>query len=196
MKKLTTPFKFTCFFAAAIALSACQSTQSLNTVATAEMPDAPIRFAITGKIGISTQGENGKQGGSAFYGWAQDGERFSIDLTGALGIGATEIRFDGRTATLSSERTGELQADSPEALLLQATGWQAPISQLPYWIAAKSAPSDSARSNDDLGRISSATNDGWTAQFSYAGGDARPNRIVITHTDGHRVVLTISHQKM
>ncbi len=191
--------KLTTITAAAVLLSACASTghyakpieqQALNS---AEATNAPMRFSITGKIGITTRSADGSnQGGSAFYGWSQDAERFSIDLTGALGLGATQIRYNGQTATLMSERTGLISAASPEELLTTATGWHAPISQLPYWIMGKSAPDDSERMTDKSNRLTDAKNGDWTAVFEY--GQARtPERLRITHTDGHRVVMTINH---
>lgn len=150
-------------------------------------------FNITGKIGVTSVLVDGKkQAGSAFYAWGQVNERFAIELTGALGLGATTIRYDGKTATLMSEKTGEISASHPDDLLYQATGWHAPISQLPFWIVGQNAPSDELASNqkDAQGRLLSAKNGDWSAQFEY--DKTRPNRLRITHTDGHRVVLTIN----
>ncbi|OOR90860.1 outer membrane lipoprotein LolB [Moraxella caviae] len=182
------------FAVAMVALAGCQTTQSVKpAVSAAATANAPIAFNITGKIGITSVSEAGKQAGSAFYAWGQQGERFAIDLTGALGLGATSIRYDGQTAVLSSERTGEISADSPERLLLAATGWQAPISQLPYWVLGRSAPSDDARSTDESARLATAKNGAWTAQFDYRTNETQPYRLRITHDDGSRVVMTINH---
>lgn len=178
--------------AAALLLSACASTQPNITPPASSLPNAPIKFGITGKIGVISISSEGRQAGSAFYAWAQDDDRFSIDLTGALGIGATEIRYDGKSATLTSERTGTLSADSPEALLYQATGWQAPISRLPYWIMGRPAPADTALAYDANGRLISATNGVWQASFEYAKG-ALPTRLRIVHQEGHSVTMTIAH---
>lgn len=153
--------------------------------------DAPIKFSISGKIGITSTSPKNSQSGTAFYAWTQDGERFAIDLTGAFGFGATSITFNGKTATLVSERTGQINASSPEELLLQATGWQAPISQLPYWIMGRTAPSDDNYTYDDTGRLLSASNGEWTAIFEYKNNT--PNRLHITHTGGYRIVMTIVH---
>ncbi|VEG12388.1 Outer-membrane lipoprotein lolB precursor [Moraxella cuniculi] len=177
----------------ALLLGGCATTQGITPSSTPQTADAPIQFAITGKIGIITLTQDGRQSGSAFYAWSQQGERFAMDLTGALGIGATEIRYDGTTATLSSERTGTITADSPEALLYNATGWQAPISQLPYWIVGRISPSDSDSTQDATGRLVRAVNGAWVAEFSYNQTNL-PTRLQITHADGHRVTLTIAHQ--
>lgn len=151
----------------------------------------PPSFSITGKIGVTTLDADGnRQAGSAFYAWGQEKERFAIDLTGALGLGATSIQYDGKTALLISEKTGEIRADNPEALLLKSTGWHAPISHLPFWVMGKNAPNDT-NSQHDGDKLSSATNGQWQAHFDY-NRQALPHRIRLTHQDGHRVVLSIN----
>lgn len=174
----------------ALVMAGCQSLPQ-TTPTTTPTINAPIQFNISGKIGITTAMPDGNQSNTAFYAWAQQGERFAIDLTGALGIGATAISFDGKTATLQSERTGNISADSPEELLLEATGWQAPISQLPYWIVGRAAPSDSHHQYDSKGQLAQAVNGEWTATFEYKGNT--PSRLRITHTDGHRIIMSIVH---
>ena len=155
-------------------------------------------FTINGKIGItipeSVSQNSGAQGGSAFYAWGQQQDRFAIELIGALGIGKTNIEYDGKTATLVSEKTGTLTADDPETLLQKATGWQAPISQLPYWISGRSAPSDRAPQVDNQGRLVSSANGNWSANFTYNGTEKLPNRITATQPQGQKVVMTINHQ--
>lgn len=179
--------------AAALSLSACQSLSTTPTQSPSEPVHEPA-FSITGKIGVTTITPQGAQANSAFYGWSQQNGRFSIDLTGALGLGATTIRYDGQHAELNSEKTGIIQADSPEALLVKATGWHAPISQLPYWIVGKNAPSDDLSQNQQQGnRLTHAVNGGWTADFEYA-RQAMPSRLRIVHSNGHRVVMTINAQ--
>lgn len=171
-------------------LSACQ-TLPKTTPTVVQSPDAPIAFNISGKIGMTQVAQDGTQSGTVFYSWVQNGERFNIDLAGALGLGATAISFDGTTATLENGRVGTLHADTPEELLWRATGWQAPISQLPHWIVGRSTPSDQNQQYNTSGQLVSATNGEWTAVFDYKG--TLPNRLNITHTDGHRVIMTISH---
>ncbi|WP_201526347.1 lipoprotein insertase outer membrane protein LolB [Psychrobacter frigidicola] len=159
-------------------------------------------FNINGKIGVTmpkstpadTGTDVGTEGGSAFYAWGQQNERFAIELIGALGIGKTNIEYDGQTATLVSEKTGTLTANNPETLLQKATGWQAPISQMPYWISGRSAPSDSAPQVDAQNRLISSVNSAWTANFTYKGNDKLPNKISAVQPQGQKVVMTINHQ--
>ena len=42
------------------------------------------------------------------------------------------------------------------------------------------------------GRLVSSENGDWTAKFYYQ-NSVYPNRLIITHADGHRLVMTINH---
>ncbi len=199
------PAKLTMLAALSAALlitSGCQSLQGAGTTSgSSSMVQAQKldNFTITGKIGVTTPANSttntGAQGGSAFYAWGQQEERFAIELIGALGIGKTNIEYDGQTATLVSEKTGTLTADNPEILLQKATGWQAPISQMPYWISGRSAPSDSAPQLDAQGRLIRSVNGEWTASFTYKGSDKLPVKISAVQPEGHKVIMTITHQR-
>ncbi|MGP5174650.1 lipoprotein insertase outer membrane protein LolB [Psychrobacter immobilis] len=201
------PNKLALFAAVATALvitSGCQSLKTANATnqpsttlqgQNAEPPQKLENFNITGKIGVTMPANDttGTQGGSAFYAWGQQNDRFAIELIGALGIGKTNIEYNGQTATLVSEKTGTLTADDPETLLKKATGWQAPISQMPYWISGRPAPSDSTPQLDDQNRLISSVNGEWTASFTYKGSDKLPNKISAVLPQGNKVVMTINH---
>lgn len=197
---------FTAMTAAMVITSGCQSMKTANATnqptttvqgQNAEQPKKLENFNITGKIGVTTPGNDasGTQGGSAFYAWGQQNDRFAIELIGALGIGKTNIEYNGQSATLVSEKTGTLTADDPETLLKKATGWQAPISQMPYWVSGRPAPSDSAPQLDAQNRLISSVNGEWRASFSYKGADKLPNKISAVQSQGNKVVMTIDHQK-
>ncbi|WP_131668482.1 lipoprotein insertase outer membrane protein LolB [Psychrobacter pygoscelis] len=197
---------FVALSAALVTASGCQSmhtkTQPLPST-TAPAPSANVltpakldSFMISGKIGITTAAteQQAAQAGSAFYAWGQENERFVIELMGALGLGKTNISYDGQTATLVSEKTGTLSANSPDELLQKATGWQVPISQLPYWISGHPTPTDTGHQVDNSGRLVAAINGDWTASFSYDGDKTLPSKILARHDQGHKVVMTIIHQ--
>ncbi|MGP9518159.1 lipoprotein insertase outer membrane protein LolB [Psychrobacter sp. AOP7-C1-14] len=195
---------FTAITATMVITSGCQSLKTANATnrptstvqgQNADQPKKLESFNITGKIGVTTPANDstGTQGGSAFYAWGQQNDRFAIELIGALGIGKTNIEYNGQTATLVSEKTGTLTADDPENLLKKATGWQAPISQMPYWISGRPAPSDSAPQLDDQSRLISSVNGEWTASFTYKGTDKLPSKISAVQPQGNKVVMTINH---
>ena len=203
--KKTQPTKLALFTALTTALMITSGCQSLKTANATNQPIGTIQeqpkklesFNITGKIGVTTPSKDnsGNQGGSAFYAWGQQNDRFAIELIGALGIGKTNIEYNGQSATLISEKTGTLTADDPETLLKKATGWQAPISQMPYWISGRPAPSDSAPQLDAQNRLISSVNGEWQANFTYKGNDKLPNKISAMQSQGNKVVMTIDHQK-
>lgn len=197
---------FAAMTAAMVITSGCQSMKTANATnqpsttiqgQNTEQPKKLESFNITGKIGVTTAASDttGAQGGSAFYAWGQQNDRFAIELIGALGIGKTNIEYNGQSATLVSEKTGTLNAADPETLLKKATGWQAPISQMPYWISGRPAPSDSAPQLDAQNRLISSVNGEWRASFSYKGNDKLPNKISAVQSQGNKVVMTIDHQK-
>ena len=190
-----------CAMTATLVLSGCQSMHSgssTNTPSNMVQAKKLDNFSINGKIGVTVPADSSigsnAQGGSAFYAWAQENDRFAIELIGALGIGKTNIEYNGQTATLVSEKTGTLTADDPESLLQKATGWQAPISQMPYWISGRPAPSDSSPTLDDQGRLVSSVNGEWHGSFSYKGNDKLPSKIKAVQAQGQKVVMTINHQ--
>ncbi|MBI0425922.1 lipoprotein insertase outer membrane protein LolB [Psychrobacter sp. NG27] len=195
---------FSAMAAAMVITSGCQSLKTANATSqptttiqaqNAEQPKKLESFNITGKIGVTTAANDstGAQGGSAFYAWGQQNDRFAIELIGALGIGKTNIEYNGQTATLVSEKTGTLTADDPETLLKKATGWQAPISQMPYWVSGRPAPSDSAPKLDSQNRLVSSVNGDWSASFTYKGDEKLPNKISAVQPQGNKVVMTINH---
>lgn len=161
--------------------------------------DLPQRFNINGKIGVKSP----NQTGSAFYTWSQAQNDFAINLEGILGVGRTNIRYDGNLATIISEKipteNHTLTARSPEELLQKVSGWQAPISQLPYWILGKYAPSDSNNQLDAQGHLSVAHNGDWTAEFSYDNSNTAanlqrlPRKIIMKNTANTQVTLVINH---
>ncbi|MBC7750421.1 MAG: outer membrane lipoprotein LolB [Candidatus Saccharibacteria bacterium] len=204
-------FKTAAVFPLFAALTACQTlrpptlptlppTELLTTPTTvAAITPTSIHFSITGKIGVRTA----KQSGSAFYAWSQDGERFAIDLTGALGIGQTHIQGIPDHVTLQSAKTGLIEASTPEELLERATGWQAPISYLPYWIDGQSANADSAAKRDMQNRLQTLNEGGWDVVFNYDDQSQMkyPNRLVMNQiadptdpTTHNKVTLTIQRE--
>ena len=183
-------------------LTGCQHTVKPNAPSTSNVVKTPIafptEFQLTGKIGVRTP----QQSGSAFYAWAQQDQRFAIELSGALGIGQTRIEGGNGKFSLDNSNTGYLEADSAEALLQRATGWQAPISQLPRWVMGVAIAPDSPATYDSQKRLATLTEQGWQVRFDYldASQPQRPSRLIMTQplTDQNgqsagenRVTLTI-----
>ncbi len=60
-----------------------------------------------------------------------------------------------------------MTADTPEELLERATGWQAPITHLVYWVQAQPCDAHAQEANDEQQRINQIIEDGWTVDLSY-----------------------------
>lgn len=184
-------------------LTGCQSWVKPASSATTQPPIAAAKnFQLTGKIGVRTP----QQSGSAFYAWAQQDQRFAIELTGALGIGQTRIEGGNGQFSLENNTSGRLEADSAEALLKQATGWQAPISQLPRWVMGMPIAADSPATYDSQTRLATLTEQGWQVRFDYldAAQPRRPSRLIMTQAlfdsagqaaGENRVTLTIQSRQ-
>ncbi|SDB89893.1 lipoprotein insertase outer membrane protein LolB [Acinetobacter boissieri] len=152
------------------------------------------QFSVQGKIGIKTP----TQSGSAFFTWQQDQDTFNIELSGALGIGKTNIQGNSHHATLISAKTGTIESESPEQLLKQATGWNAPIGNLTAWIQGQAATSQAQIQHDSENRINQLDEDGWQVNFSYHPAQELPNKIIIKqmldNNQENRITLIIENR--
>ena len=75
MKKIA----FAALSVSVLLLSACTNIQpSTQTPTILPTADTPLKFAVTGKIGVVTTTTEGRQAGSAFYTWTQEDDRFAI----------------------------------------------------------------------------------------------------------------------
>lgn len=163
----------------------CQTISMMSTMAC--LPP----FQITGKIGLKSPAHSG----SAFYAWSQRAGYYQLMLTGILGIGQTNIVGTPTQASLENSSVGSITASDPEALLQQATGWQAPISALPFWIMGQARQQDATSiSRDPQGRLIQVLDNGWLAQLNYMDNSPLPNKINMTKRiddADYRVIFTI-----
>ncbi len=137
--------------------------------------EAENQFNLQGKIGVRTP----HQSGSAFFTWVQQQQQFDIELSGILGVGKTQISGQPGQVTLNSAKTGLIYAESPEELLEQATGWQAPITHLVDWVQARPATVNAQIQKDPQQRPTQFIEDGWTVDLSYNDSASLPNRLIL-----------------
>lgn len=159
----------------AVLLTGCQSLQPYTQPLEKPTVEAKNQFNLQGKIGVKTP----EQSGSAFFTWVQEQENFDLELTGILGVGKTQITGRPGEVTLNSAKTGLIQADTPEDLLLQATGWQAPITHLVQWVQARPATINSSIKTDDQQRPIQIIEDHWLVTLSYNDDAKLPNKLIL-----------------
>jgi outer membrane lipoprotein LolB len=95
-----------------------------------------VRWQAQGKLKVVVKA--GRE--FASFDWQQSGQNYAINFFGPLGYGSSWLKRTSKGVTLESPGHPVRFAATPEALLQQAVGWQAPISELQYWIKGLPAP--------------------------------------------------------
>lgn len=172
--RLFSKLGLTLFVSTSLFITGCQPfVQSPAHVS--QQVEAENQFNLQGKIGVRTP----HQSGSAFFTWVQQQQQFDIELSGILGVGKTQISGQPGQVTLNSAKTGIIYAESPEELLEQATGWQAPITHLVDWVQARPATVNAQIQKDPQQRPTQFIEDGWTVDLSYNDSASLPNRLIL-----------------
>ncbi|MCA4815421.1 MULTISPECIES: lipoprotein insertase outer membrane protein LolB [Acinetobacter] len=172
--RLFSKLGLTLFVSTSLFITGCQPfVQSPAHVS--QQVEAENQFNLQGKIGVRTP----QQSGSAFFTWVQQQQQFDIELSGILGVGKTQISGQPGQVTLNSAKTGIIYAESPEELLEQATGWQAPITHLVDWVQARPATVNAQIQKDPQQRPTQFIEDGWTVDLSYNDSASLPNRLIL-----------------
>lgn len=175
-----------------LGLTACQTLKPIQP--TVHSQEQVENFAIQGKIGIRTP----EQTNSAFYTWVQQDEQYSIELSGILGIGLTQIDGDAQQVSLTNAQVGTITAPTAEELLKQATGWVAPISNLKFWIQAQTRHSSAQVQYDEQQRPIHMIEDGWQVQLDYNDSNTKPYRLILTqaleNNQQNRITMIIQNR--
>ncbi|HEY7773141.1 MAG TPA: lipoprotein insertase outer membrane protein LolB [Marinagarivorans sp.] len=122
------------------------------------------KWQALGKIKISVDDEPH----SASFDWQQFSDNYTINFFGPFGYGSSWLRRTSKGVTLESPDRAIQWAPTPEQLLQQTVGWQAPIQELQYWIKGQPAPHAIL---DDVtltpeGAYSQLSQQGWHIQLS------------------------------
>jgi len=148
-------------------------------------------WTAEGKLGLKFR----DKGGSLYFTWVESGDDFTLDMAGPLGQGQTRLVGKPGMVTLENSTTGHVEAASPEAVMQQTLGWQAPVSHLRYWLRGLPATADATVQRDASGDVSQIREDGWQADFERytdAGTYHLPAKLVITGPDT-RIVVVVSN---
>lgn len=125
------------------------------------------KWKAKGKIKITVDGEPQ----NASFEWQQFNHNYTINFFGPFGYGNSWLRRTSRGVTLETPEMPIQHATTPEQLLLQTVGWQAPISNLQYWIKGQPAPKLVQNKQQLMhltqhGAISALSQQGWDIQLS------------------------------
>ncbi len=120
-----------------------------------------------GKLGLRV----GDDAQSAYFDWHNDGQSFSLRLSGPFGQGTTWLRRQGALVTLETADQPVRRATSAEQLMQTQLGWQVPVSNLRYWIKGLAAPQNPVaqlRRNPD-GTLAQLHQQDWHITYSRYG---------------------------
>ncbi len=121
------------------------------------------QWDISGKIGVITA----QNSGSASLKWLENNGYYTINLAGPLGAGAIALTGRPDNVTLKMANGQILSAPTPEQLLIQAWGWQLPVSHLKYWVRGLPVPNIAAKKQFDMkNRLSNLTQQNWHVSYT------------------------------
>ena len=115
------------------------------------------------KLGIKTP----KKSASARLNWRQSGPNYRIMLSGPLGFGTVLVTGNAERAQL--QRGESIQRDTPDALMLLATGISLPSDALHWWMRGIPQPNGPLVTQiklDGDGQILHFAQSGWALSFS------------------------------
>jgi outer membrane lipoprotein LolB len=122
------------------------------------------QWEAKGKLKITVD----KEPNSAAFSWQQFDQNYAINFFGPFGYGSSWLRRTSKGVTLESPEHPTQSATSPEQLLQDTVGWQAPISELQFWLKGQPSPHailDEIVANSD-GAVTLLRQQGWTIELS------------------------------
>lgn len=157
-------------FILALGLSSCatlstpEPAQNKNTpwVQRMQMLSALQAWNIDATIGIRAN----DQAESASLNWQQNGQTYSWSFFGPLGTSAFKLNGQPGLVELQTPQGKTFQAQSPEILLAEQTGWRLPISNLYYWVRGLPAPHIPAKTQfDTYHHLITLEQQGWKIHY-------------------------------
>lgn len=119
-------------------------------------------WSANGKLAL----RSGDQAETANLDWRQRGPHSRLQLSGPMGLRATEIHSDGKQLKVQrGDQQQDYDISSPGALQ-QQTGWDLPVRSLPYWLKGLPAPEGAdTHMNIEQNLLRQLRQDGWTIDF-------------------------------
>ena len=121
--------------------------------------------------------------------WRQEEDLSHLNLSGPMGLNATEVSSDGRRIDIvQGEDRRSFNISSPGALK-RHIGWDVPVQSLPYWLRGLPSPHlevESLELDAKQGRLSTVVQDSWQVhyqQYEQFGSYTLPTRLHIEQGD-------------
>jgi len=183
-----------------LAITACSTAPTSNNQPIATHAYSPfsykqaeleklVQWDVEGKMAVYTDGKNN----SGLLTWRQRSTYFNLLINGPLGSG--QLHVEGAPGlVIATSSTGQVEAESIEALFEKEFGWQFPMKELRYWARGIPQPDTLAKvTYNSAGEAATITQAGWLVRYhSYNNvtGLPMPKKIEIIGTD-IRLVLVL-----
>jgi outer membrane lipoprotein LolB len=177
------PLKAAFAAALAVSLSACVSLDTRKAPAApdvvtavsaeAQQAEAARVDALRAQPAWSFQGRvavsKGRNGGSGRIDWQQQARQYVVSLSAPVTRQSWTLSGDSenRSGRLDGVEGGPRQGEDAQQVLLEATGWDIPVNQLPDWVRGLVAGGATAAEiyRDAEGRPRRVRQMGWDIQF-------------------------------
>ena len=128
-----------------------------------------------GKIAVRA----GDERWSASFDWRQSAGRFRLRLSTPFGNGAFQVTGGPGGVELTTAAGERRSARTAEALFAEQLGWELPASSLRHWITGRARPGDPVQdwTLDELGRLVTLRQHGWSIEYKYRRNARRPDSI-------------------
>jgi len=150
---------------------AAERAEAARVQALRAVPD----WRFQGRVAVS----NGRQGGSGRIDWDQQGPMYQVQLSAPVTRQSWVLQGDGAGGgRLDGLGDGPRDGADARQLLLEATGWDVPVAQLPDWVRGLvlAGVDENGLQRDADGRPRHLQQDGWDVQYMewYPAQDGRP----------------------
>ena len=115
---------------------------------------------------------------AATFDWRQAGERFEIDIWGALGQGRVRLDGDGRALRITDPRGRITRGMDAETLMQRELGWSVPVDALRHWVRGRRHPGAT-----EAERQTSFEQFGWSVAIAWGEDEPQPARLVVSRDD-------------
>ncbi len=123
---------------------------------------------------------------SGHFIWQEDAahQKFYLELSGPLGLGATSLSNETGPVVLTLSSGKTIVADSPEDLLQNTLGWSMPVSGMGYWILGKPVPTlPFTGEYDSQHRLLTLHQSGWVIHYTWNNAAPYPSQIMLLRSD-------------
>ncbi|MGH8039225.1 MAG: lipoprotein insertase outer membrane protein LolB [Stenotrophomonas sp.] len=153
--------------------SAAQQAEAARVEAVRAQPD----WSFQGRVAVN----KGRNGGNGRIDWQQQSRQYVIQLSAPVTRQSWTLSGDSQHGggRLEGLDGGPRQGDDAQQVLLEATGWDIPVNQLPDWVRGLVAADTAAAEQVDRdaeGRPRRVRQRGWEIQYLdwYAAEGDRP----------------------